>query len=143
MGPEDFSVWRPLNLGCIWEQKLPNELSDDQVKDLFIWRAKQGFVWGLFVDDKLVTVAELNAKALDLGQVGGVYTSADYRGQGLAKALMRQLMRDAKERHEIRKLMIFTDERNQAARKVYESLGAKQVGYFAILFGKPAHSNKQ
>jgi predicted GNAT family acetyltransferase len=132
---QDFSQWKKLNDEYIKEQKLPSELSEEQVRKQFLWQSQQKIIWGLFRDGVLVTVAELNAKALDLGQLGGVYTSPQFRKKGFAKILIRQLIMDVKHLHKIRKLIIFTDEDNFPARRVYESLGGKQVGFFALLFG--------
>lgn len=92
-------------------------------------------MWGLFLNNILVSIADLNAKALDLGQVGGVYTVPSFRQGGYSKSVMKQLLRDAKELHNIRKLIIFTGDKNFPAQKLYNSLGVSQVGYFALLFG--------
>ncbi len=136
LNSSDYPEWRILNHEYITEQKLPSELGEEELHRQFLWKVSQKIIWGLFIDKKLVVIAELNAKALDLGQVGGVYTSQTFRKQGLAKALMKQLIMDAKKVHHIRKLMIFTGESNTPARRVYESLGVKQVGYFGLFFGQ-------
>ena len=65
-----------------------------------------------------------------------VYTLPAHRKQGLSTAVMQQLMLDAKQLHHIRKLIIFTGETNQSARRVYESLGVTPVGNYALLFGE-------
>jgi predicted GNAT family acetyltransferase len=79
-----------------------------------------------------VATAALNARALDIGQVGGVYTAPDLRGQGLSKAVMRVLLRDSAELHGIRKMILFTGEKNIPAQKVYEGLGFERIGQFGI-----------
>lgn len=133
---DDFSEWRELNKGYLEDQGLASELTADEIKKRFLSRVDKKIIWGLFVDNTLTTVAELNAKVQDIGQVGGVYTLPNQRKKGLATALMQQLIRDVKATHNIRKLIIFTDQNNTPARKVYESLGSKHVGFFALLFGK-------
>ena len=80
-------------------------------------------------------MAEFNAKAMDLGQVGGVYTTPAHRKKGFAQSVMRQLITDAGKVHQIRKLIIFTGENNQPARRLYESLGVHPIGYYALMFG--------
>ena len=50
-------------------------------------------------------------------------------------------MKDAKDLHKIRKLIIFTDETNTKARKLYESLDVHPVGYYALMFGEGRKSN--
>lgn len=133
---EDYKEWRQLNSDYLKESELPDDLSEEKTRAQFLWKAERKIIWGLFTEGRLASVAELNAKALDLGQVGGVYTVPRFRKRGLAKSLMRQLLLDAKNVHGIRKLIIFTGEENIPARKVYESLGVTQSAYFAMLFGE-------
>lgn len=83
----------------------------------------------------MISTAELNAKALDCGQLGGVYTAADSRGKGYAQALIKQLINSVHQQLNISTLIICTGENNLPARHVYEKLGAKSIGYFALLFG--------
>jgi hypothetical protein len=54
---------------------------------------------------------------------------------------MKQLLLDAKELHKIRKMIIFTGDKNFPAQKLYNSLGVSQIGYFALLFGQPDFQN--
>lgn len=70
-----------------------------------------------------------------------MYTTPFFRKQGFAQELMRGIMKDAKDLHKIRKLIIFTDETNTKARKLYESLDVHPVGYYALMFGEGRKSN--
>jgi predicted GNAT family acetyltransferase len=115
--------------------RFPEQGSKEELCKEFQVKVKSKISWGLFSNGKLISIADLNARALDLGQVGGVYTLPEYRKQGFSTAVMRQVMHDAKELHHIRKLIIFTGETNLSARRVYESLGVFPVGYYALLFG--------
>lgn len=133
---EDYTQWKPLRLDYIQEEGFPNELSNDQLLELFLDKVKQKIAWGYFLENKLVSIADLNAKYLDLGQVGGVYTNPNFRQKGFSKAVMRQLLTDVRRLHAIRKLIIFTNEKNFPARKLYESLGGEYVGNFALFFGR-------
>ncbi len=130
----DFSQWHPLRNDYLQEMKLPEDLSEEDLNRDFLSKVEQKIAWGLFRNGELSSLAEFNAKTTDLAQVGGVYTVPSSRGQGLAKTLMRQLMMDAKSLHGVRKLIIFTDQDNKPARKVYESLGANHIGFYALLF---------
>ncbi len=134
----DYVQWKPLRLDFIMEEGFPNDLTDDQLLDQFLDKAKKKITWGLFLKDTLVSIADLNAKAQDLGQVGGVYTVPKFRQMGYSRSVMQQLLSDTKKLHGVRKLIIFTGEKNFPAQKLYNSLGASQVGYFALLFGNPA-----
>ncbi len=135
LSESDYPLWKPLRLDYIKEEGFPNNLNDTQLKEFFLDKAKKKITWGFFLNDKLVSIADLNAKALDLGQVGGVYTAPNFRQKGYSKSVMCQLLLDAKELHSLRKLIIFTGEKNVAAQKLYISLGVKQIGNFALLFG--------
>lgn len=133
----DYVQWKPLRLDYLIEEGLPNDLTDGQLSDQFLDKAKKKIIWGLFLENTLVSIADLNAKALDLGQVGGVYTKPSFRQRGYSKSVMTQLLLDAKELHKIRKLIIFTGDKNFPAQKLYNSLGVSKIGYFALLFGQP------
>ncbi|MCE5318395.1 MAG: GNAT family N-acetyltransferase [Parachlamydia sp.] len=131
----DYPLWKVLRKAYIKEMQFPTDLTEEQMRRLFLSKVQAKTVWGLFSDGKLAAIADLNAKALDLGQVGGVYTDPAFRKKGMAKTLMQRLVTDAKKIHSIRKLIIFTDENNVAALRLYRSLGANEVGHFALLFG--------
>lgn len=131
----DYDQWKPIRLDYLNEEGLPNKLSDDQLSAVYLDKVKRKIIWGYFLKDKLVSVADLNAKALDLGQVGGVYTIPSFRMRGYSKAVMQKLLFDEKSLHSIRKLIIFTGEKNYPAQKLYHALGVENIGYFALLFG--------
>ncbi len=133
---DDFIQWKLLRLDYLLESGVPNDLSDDQLLKGFLSKVERKITWGFFLEGKLVSIADLNAKALDLGQVGGVYTVPAFRQKGYSKAAMQQLVLDSKKNHSIRKLVIFTGEDNFSAQKLYQSLGVSQIGHFALLFGK-------
>jgi GNAT superfamily N-acetyltransferase len=132
----DFSQWKPLRRDYIIEEGFPNDLSDKQMLDMFSEKTHKKIAWGLFLNNTLVSIADLNAKALDLGQVGGVYTLPSLRQKGYSKSVMNQLLHDAKEFHKIRKVVIFTGDKNFPAQKLYTSLGVSQIGHYALLFGQ-------
>ncbi len=136
LSTEDYTKWKPLRLDYLKEERLPNHHTDDQLLELFIDKVEKKIIWGLFIEDQLISIAELNAKSLDLGQAGGVYTVPRFRQQGYARSMMQKLLCDVKHLHKIRKLIIFTDEKNTPAKRLYESLRGIHVGYFALLFSK-------
>lgn len=134
LASDDWEQWLSLRISYIKEMGFPDGDCIDDIYKEFQMKVKARIAWGLFTHEKLISIADLNAHALDLGQVGGVYTLPEYRKQGLSSSVMRQLMHDAKELHHIRKLIIFTGETNHSARRVYESLGVFPVGHYALLF---------
>jgi RimJ/RimL family protein N-acetyltransferase len=133
---DDYNQWKPLRLAYLQEEGFPNDLNDEQLLQSFLEKCKKRIIWGYFLMDRLVSIADLNAKASDLGQLGGVYTDPNFRKKGYSKAVIHKLVSDIKEIHNIRKLIIFTGENNFPAQKLYESLAVNPVGYFALLFGK-------
>ncbi|MCE2982936.1 MAG: GNAT family N-acetyltransferase [Parachlamydia sp.] len=135
----DYIQWKPLRLDYLIEEGLPNDLTDTQLFNQFLEKTERKIIWGLFLENVLVSIADLNAKALDLGQVGGVYTMPSFRQRGYSKSVMQQLLLDAKEIHKIRKIIIFTGEQNFPAQKLYKSLGVSHIGYFALLFGNTSN----
>jgi len=142
--PGDYPQWKRLRIEYL--EGLPSDLSEEQNHELFLEKVKNKISWGYFLQEQLVAMADLNAKAMDLGQVGGVYTVPSFRKKGFARSVMRQLIIDAKNIHQIRKLIIFTGENNHPARKLYESLEAHSVGYYGLMFGnnhspKGSHAN--
>lgn len=137
---DDYAEWIPLRKAYLDELKLPQDLSEEQIWEQYRWRTEKQYAWGLFSEGKLVSMAELNAKAFDLGQLGGVYTPPPYRRRGFSRTLVRQMMHECRKIHGMRKMVIFTDEENTSARRVYESLNVKPMGYFALFFGTLSES---
>ncbi len=131
---EDYEAWKPLRIDYLKEEGLIQDLSDELLYQLFLEKVDAQISWGCFIDGRLVSMAELNAKTEKMGQVGGVYTIPSERRKGLARRVMQEIMREVQERHALRKLIIFTDEKNQPARGLYESLGSSFRGYYALLF---------
>jgi len=130
----DYEVWKHLRLAYCKELGFPMLLSEKQLKDVFLEKTNEKVIWGYFREERLVSIADLNAKALDIAQLGGVYTIPKERRNGYSKLLMMHLIDDAFKIHSLRKLIIFTGEKNMAARKVYESLGVKPIGFYALFF---------
>jgi predicted GNAT family acetyltransferase len=111
------------------------ENSFDEIRAEFHLKVAQKITWGFFFNGQLVAIADLNARYCDLGQLGGVYTIPAFRKRGFSTRLICHLIHDVKALHHLRKLIIFTGEKNLAARKVYESLGITPYGHYALLFG--------
>jgi uncharacterized protein YegL len=63
----DYIQWKPLRLDYLIEEGVPNDLTDKQLFNQFLEKAEKKISWGLFLGNVLVSIADLNAKALDLG----------------------------------------------------------------------------
>lgn len=133
--PDDYSDWRPLRLAYLEEEGLRQDLSDEDFKNSFYRLAERRVVWGGFSDENhLVAMAGLNTRAGNIGQVGGVYTVPAVRGRGIAKAVMRGMIRDCQAVHKIDRMVLFTGEKNVSAQRLYEGLGFTRCGYYGLIF---------
>jgi predicted GNAT family acetyltransferase len=117
------------------EEGLRQDLSEEDFRNSFDHLVKRQVVWGAFTPNrKLVSMAGLNTKAKDIGQVGGVYTAPAFRGKGIAKSLMRRMICDVQTIHKINRLILFTGEKNLAAQRLYEGLKFSRCGQFGLIF---------
>jgi ribosomal protein S18 acetylase RimI-like enzyme len=133
----DFEQWKPLRLAYNLEEKIPNDLNDQQLREVYMDLVRSKTAWGYFLlGGELVSMGNLNAKAVGLGQIGGVFTTLRSRRKGFSKQTMLKLIEDSQSSHSIRKLLLFTGERNVAAQRLYQSLGFKRIGHYALLFGE-------
>ncbi len=58
-----------------------------------------------------------------------------HRRRGFSRAVMKKLIVDSVERHKVDMLILFTGEKNVAARNLYEGLGLEHIGFYGIFFG--------
>jgi ribosomal protein S18 acetylase RimI-like enzyme len=80
-----------------------------------------GEYFGCFEGDRLVAMAGERMCAEGLREISGVCTHPDYQGQGLARRLMRKLIRREMLRDELPFLHVMRD--NATARRMYERMG--------------------
>jgi RimJ/RimL family protein N-acetyltransferase len=135
LDPEDFEQWERLNTAYLTELHLPLPTPEEQRKAEFVSRSHARLWWGAFDGPRLVATVGLNATYGSLGPVGGVYTPPEGRKQGLARAAMSLLIEECRDHHGFEKLILFTGEDNQGARRLYESLGFEPAGAFGLLLG--------
>lgn len=133
----DFVQWERLNSEYFEELRLPLQASLEQRRTDYLVRIRSGLWWGAFdADYELVSIAALNATYGSLGQVGGVYTRPAHRKQGISRAVMRLLIEDSRDRLGFNRLVLFTGESNEGARRLYESVGFQAAGAFGLLLGE-------
>ena len=132
---EDYESWKPLRFAYMAEEGLKQDLTEDQLRMSFDTMVKGKAAWGYFdSSSRLVAMVGLNAKALDIGQVGGVFTVPEKRRQGLSRAAMITMMEDCRLIHGIQRMILFTGQKSFAAQGLYESLGYQRIGYFGLIF---------
>ncbi len=133
--PSDYTQWERLNTAYCAEMILPLPVVDDAHEAEFGRRTRARWWWGTFSGAQLVAIVGLNAAYGVVGQVGGVYTRPADRKKGLARFAMELLEEDGRDYHQFEKLVLFTNEDNLAARRLYESLRFDVVGEFGLLLG--------
>ena len=133
--PSDFAEWERLNTAYRIEAGLPMQGTAEQRRATFVSQSAAGHWWRAVDARRLVAIAGLNAVYRQLGQTGGVYTPPDRRRKGLARSVMQGLIADARHRHGLEQLVLFTDEDNAPAQGLYASLGFTARGHFGLLFG--------
>jgi predicted GNAT family acetyltransferase len=136
LAAEDYEKWKSLILDYHKEEGFPNPLKNEELLKQYLTEVDRKIIWGLFIEDQLISIARLNAMANGLGQLGGVYTLPSFRRKGYGKAMLQKAIWDAKHALHLHKLIIITKENNIPANRLYESLGAKQRGDYALLFGR-------
>lgn len=133
----DHQQWDELAVAFQRESHLPSPGTREQRKAGFVRSCSLRHQWGVFNDDRLVALAAIIAMHETMAQIGSVFTLPDLRRQGLSRALMIKLMRDARLEQHLDRLFLFTGEDNLAARRLYESLGFESFGHFGLFFGEP------
>jgi RimJ/RimL family protein N-acetyltransferase len=133
--PGDFAKWERLNTAYLAEMHLPLPVVDDAHEAEFARRTRARWWWGAFQGAHLVATVALNAAYGSVGQIGGVYTRPGDRMKGYARAALAQLIRDGRDYHRFKQLILFTGEDNSSARRLYESLRFEVAGAFGLLLG--------
>jgi RimJ/RimL family protein N-acetyltransferase len=90
------------------------------------------FVVGAFDDGQLIGMAGFfrrhEAKTSHRGHIWGVYIGREYRGQGVGKAMLTELLRLARSLPGIEQITLAVSSNNIPARRLYEALGFEVYG---------------
>lgn len=131
----DFEEYNKLTQIYLEELSLENSNNNqDTAKKDFINAISRQATWGLEINEKLVSLGEFNARYKHLAQIGGVFTLPEARRKGYSKVVMQRLIFDAKYKLNVTKLVLFTGHYQVPAWTLYESLGFKYLGDFAMTF---------
>lgn len=133
-GPEDAEALYPIQREYeIEEVVLHPERFDSaacmhQLKDSL----RRQLVYAVENNGRFVAKAQTNARGIHWDQIGGVYTSTALRGQGIAGAIMRKLLRDLD--REKRNSSLFVKQNNEPALRMYRRLGYSTSDEFTIAY---------
>jgi len=131
----DFDQWNAFSNAYMEELNLPDDLDEDKKRKSFEEQIRNKNWWGLFIDEALISRAALNSNGEKIGQVGGVFTPKSQRKMGFGKATMLHILKDCRDVHQHKKSILFTGETDIPAQKLYESIGYKRIGSFALILG--------
>ena len=90
------------------------------------------FVLGAFDGGQLIGIAGFfrrrGEKIRHRGEVWGVYIAKRYRGRGIGRALLAELVRQLREESDLEQVALGVSVGNVSARRLYESLGFESYG---------------
>ncbi len=102
----------------------------EQIQQMF--SSTVSFGLGVFDTDSLIGLARCECtnrvKTKHKADIYGVYIHPNYRGQGLARRLLEQLITQAKAVAGLETLLLAVSEHNAPARALYQSLGFLEWG---------------
>lgn len=109
-----------------------NKLSFDEIRRRLTANAPNNFVVGVFEGERLLGTAgfyrETGPKVQHKGHVWGVYLTAELRGKGIGRKMMRAVIDRAAELDGLEQIMISVAATQTAAIGVYKALGFVSFG---------------
>ena len=101
-------------------------------KRLGLAAGDRNFVLGAIVSNRVVGMAgfyqEEGAKNRHKGRVWGVYVNQEWRGKGIARVLLSEIIARARAKPEVERLLLAVADGQGAAKHLYESLGFEVYG---------------
>lgn len=102
------------------------ELQSKTPAEICAW-IERDYILGAFVDEKLVGTIHLieqqPKKFQHIGILGGMYVDPEYRGKGMARQLLQQMLEHIKNERQFYSLQLKVVTTNIGALKLYESFG--------------------
>lgn len=120
---QDENILLPLQLGYEKEEVMgPNDSPDtSRTRTSLRLSLAHQHIYAGFYGDEVIGKAGTNACGVYWNQLGGIYTHPDYRGRGIASALIAHVVR--KETDEGKRVCLFVKTSNVYAKKAYTRVG--------------------
>ena len=137
--PADASVFQELRLAGLREEpsafgssyEEEKDFSAPVIEDRLAVRGDQG-PFGAFERDTLVGLVALGRERMNKlshkGLIWGMYVKPEYRGKGVARALLAEALSLARSVPELKQVNLCVNARNTGAIRLYESFGFKAFG---------------
>lgn len=137
--PTDAAIFRALRLAALQESPSAFGSSDEEERAVSIptiearltERPDRG-VFGAFHGDELVGLAALGRESLDKlahkAFVWGLYVSPEYRGRGIARSLMAEVLGLARAAPGVLQVNLSVNASHVGAIRLYESFGFRSFG---------------
>jgi ribosomal protein S18 acetylase RimI-like enzyme len=94
---------------------------------------RQNFVVGAFADGRLIGTAgflrEPEVKRRHKGRIWGVYVDHDWRGKGIGRQLLSELVERARALPGVEQISLTVNAEQTTARRLYASLGFEAIGH--------------
>lgn len=125
----DWRVLSKLETGAAAQ---PDDRNRADAEEIIHALDRDGALWVLEVDGRVVSMNSYNATMPDMVQIGGVFTPGDLRGLGFARACVAGSLVAA--RHAgIKRSVLFTPKKNASAQAAYRAIGFRVVGDYGIV----------
>lgn len=124
--------WRVLSVTETGAAAQPDERTRADADEVIRSLDRDGALWVLEVDGRIVSMNSYNATMPDMVQIGGVFTPTDLRGLGFARACVAGSLVAAR-RAGIGRSVLFTPKDNASAQAAYRAIGFRVVGDYGIV----------
>jgi len=120
----------PESFGSTYEREI--QFTIEMIKERFC-QAEDRYVLGAFQEDgSLVGIVQFmrdtDLKSKHKGNIYGMYVAPEVRGQGVGKALMRNILIRVKDFKGVEQILLQVVSTNESAKKLYKSLGFETYG---------------
>jgi hypothetical protein len=124
--------WRVLSVTETGAAAQPDERTRADAEEVICNLDRDGALWVLEVDGRIVSMNSYNATMPDMVQIGGVFTPTGLRGLGFARACVAGSLVSA--RHAgVKRSVLFTPKENASAQAAYRAIGFRVVGDYGIV----------
>ncbi len=124
--------WRVQSVTETGAAAQPDERTRADADEVIRSLDRDGALWVLEVDGRVVSMNSYNATMPDMVQIGGVFTPTDLRGLGFARACVAGSLVAAR-RAGIGRSVLFTPKDNASAQAAYRAIGFRVVGDYGIV----------